>query len=135
MASLDPATRIAVIEELLEEQRRRPLTVIFSSHITGDLRRFCSHFAVLAQGLIAVVDRTGVLQRLVRVSVLGGESLLAALDLAFARHVRKPADGARIVILDSGSDLERLRAMASGGGLSCQVEDPDLEAVMSEWML
>ena len=133
IASLDPATRIAVIEELLEEQRRRPLTVIFSSHITGDLRRFCTHFAVLAGGRIAVMDRTEVLQRLVRVIVHGSESLLGGLDLSFARYVRKPAEGTRAVVLDGGAQIERLRAMLPSG-LTCQLEEPDLEAVMSEWM-
>ena len=48
IASLDPATRIAVIDELSNERKRRPLTVIFSSHLIGDLERFCSQFAVLA---------------------------------------------------------------------------------------
>lgn len=133
MASLDPATRIAVIEELLDEQRRRPLTVLFSSHITGDLRRFCSHFAVLAGGRIAVMERTEVLQRLARVTVRGSEVLLGGLDLSFARHVRKPVDGARAVILDDALEIERLRALLPNG-LTCQVEDPDLEAVLSEWM-
>lgn len=133
MASLDPATRIAVIEELLEEQRRRPLTVIFSSHITGDLRRFCSHFAVLAGGRIAVMDRTEVLQRLVRVTVHGSEVLLGRLDLSFARYVRKTADGMRALILDGGEEVERLRALLPGG-VACQAEESDLEAVLSEWM-
>ena len=57
MASLDPPTRIAVIEELLAEKCSRSLSVIFSSHITGDLQRFCSHFAVLVNGKIVVMDR------------------------------------------------------------------------------
>ena len=91
MASLDPATRIAVIEELLEEQR------------------------------------------LVRVIVHGSESLLGGLDLSFARYVRKPAEGTRAVVLDGGAQIERLRAMLPSG-LTCQLEEPDLEAVMSEWM-
>jgi ABC-2 type transport system ATP-binding protein len=59
ISSLDPPTRIAVIEELLAEQARRPLTVIFSSHITSDLMRLCSHFSVLAGGKIAVTMRSG----------------------------------------------------------------------------
>ena len=63
IASLDPATRLAVIEELTAERRRRSLTILFSSHITGDLRRLCSHFAVLAGGRIAVLERTDELER------------------------------------------------------------------------
>ncbi len=63
IASLDPATRLAVIEELAAERKHRSLTILFSSHITGDLRRLCSHFAVLAGGKIAVLERTDELER------------------------------------------------------------------------
>src|SRR5262249_46871123 len=56
IASLDPATRIAVIEELLAERERRALTVIFSSHLVGDLHRFCTHYAVMANGKIAMME-------------------------------------------------------------------------------
>jgi ABC-type dipeptide/oligopeptide/nickel transport system ATPase subunit len=44
IASIDPGTRLAMIDELLAQQRDRKLTTIVSSHITGDLRRFCSPF-------------------------------------------------------------------------------------------
>ena len=134
MASLDPATRIAVIEELLAEQRRRPLTVIFSSHITGDLRRFCTDFAVLAGGRIAVMDRTEALRRMVRVTISGDESVLAGLDLAFARCVRRPTAGMRTVILGDGVEVEDLRVRLARG-VTYEVDEPDLEAVLSEWML
>jgi ABC-2 type transport system ATP-binding protein len=35
IAALDPATRMAVIDELSSEHRARGVSVIFSSHITG----------------------------------------------------------------------------------------------------
>jgi ABC-2 type transport system ATP-binding protein len=56
IASLDPATRIAVIDELIREREHRTLTVLFSSHITGDLERLCSHLAVMADGQIVAFD-------------------------------------------------------------------------------
>ena len=62
IASLDPATRIAVIDELNAERNRRKLTILFSSHITGDLQRLCTHFAVLAKGKVALLETTDVLK-------------------------------------------------------------------------
>ncbi len=53
MAALDPGTRIAVIDTLRAERQLRPLSVIFSSHLIGDLTRFCTHLAILAGGRIA----------------------------------------------------------------------------------
>ena len=73
IASLDPGTRLAVIDELLAQQRDRRLTAIFSSHITGDLRRFCSHFAVLARGKIVLHERTAVLTEQLRTKSPGVE--------------------------------------------------------------
>ena len=132
IASLDPATRIAVIEELVAEQNRRALTVIFSSHITGDLQRFCSHFAVLANGKIAVLERTPVLQELARVIVQGEESLIATIKLSAFRYVRKSRDGERIVVVEPGQ-LEQLRLLLPAG-CSASAEPADLETVLSEWM-
>jgi len=73
IASIDPGTRLAVIDELLAQQRDRKLTTIVSSHITGDLRRFCSHFAVLSRGGIVLHESTDALAERLRASSPGVE--------------------------------------------------------------
>jgi ABC-2 type transport system ATP-binding protein len=73
IANIDPATRLAVIDELLAQQRERKLTTVVSSHITGDLRRFCSHFAVLARGGIVLHESTETLLARLRASNPGVE--------------------------------------------------------------
>lgn len=132
IASLDPATRIAVIEELVAEQSRRPLTVIFSSHITGDLRRFCSHFAVLAHGKIAILERTDALQEFVRVALEGPESLISTVKLDACHHVRKSRDGERVVVIHR-DQVEQL-SQSLPAGCSASVQSTDMETVLSEWM-
>jgi ABC-2 type transport system ATP-binding protein len=77
MASLDPATRLAVIDELRSEQQKRPLTMIFSSHLTGDLRRFCTHIAVLAGGKMAMIEMTSVLEERAQAASLDFEVMLS----------------------------------------------------------
>lgn len=132
MASLDPATRIAVIEELMAEKRRRSFTVIFSSHITGDLRRFCSHFAVLADGKLAVMERTSELENLQRSILEGDESLLAGTSFEACRHVRKARDGERIVVLHRDESEVFLKSLPPG--TRATHPPADLETTLSEWM-
>lgn len=130
IASLDPATRIAVIDELMNERARRPVTVVFSSHLVGDLERLCSKLAVLVDGKIAVMERVAWFKSLVRVTLEGDESALAQMP-APAALVRKVADGKRIALLE--------RDRLTGGTLSLPsirttVDEPDVEALASEWM-
>jgi hypothetical protein len=71
---------------------------------------------------------------MVRVTISGDESVLAGLDLSFAQHVRRPTVGMRIVILKDRAEVEDLGARLAKG-FTYQVDEPDLEAVLSEWML
>jgi ABC-2 type transport system ATP-binding protein len=132
IASLDPATRIAVIEELISEQRRRSFTVIFSSHITGDLRRFCSHFAVLADGKLAVMERTEQLNNLQRLVLEGDESRLAEPRFDSYRHVRKSRDGERVAVVHRDQLEACLQSMPPG--VAATQPPADLETTLSEWM-
>jgi ABC-2 type transport system ATP-binding protein len=81
IASLDPAARLAVIDELMTEHARRPLTVIFSSNLIGDLERLCSRFAVLAAGKIAVIEAVHWFKKLVRITLVGNEEVLSQLPI------------------------------------------------------
>jgi ABC-2 type transport system ATP-binding protein len=132
IASLDPATRLAVIDELISERARRGVTVIFSSHLIGDLERLCSQFAVLADGRIVVMENVAWFRQLVRANLEGEEELLAVLTVPSARLVRKSGQGKRTVVLER-SGLEHLeRAVPAGVRLT--VDEPDVETLSSEWM-
>jgi ABC-2 type transport system ATP-binding protein len=132
IASLDPATRIAVIDEIISERGRRPVSVIFSSHLIGDLKRLCSKLAVLAAGKIAVIEDVSWFNGLARVSLEGDEQALASLPISGASLVRKPADGRRIVIVDR-SAVERMAA-ALPSAVRITADEPDVETLTSEWM-
>ena len=131
IASIDPATRLAVIDELLAQREQRELTVIFSSHITGDLERFCSHFAVLANGKIAMSEPTSTIRALRRLTIEGEESKVAALSLGAAKHVRE-APGKRIVVVEESRRSELLASLPDD--VNVKSETRDLESVLSEWM-
>ena len=132
IASLDPATRIAVIDELVRMRERRSLTLIFSSHLIGDLERLCSKFAILVDGKVSVMNEVAWFRGLKRVRLQGDEETLEALELPPVTLVRRPHVGARVVVA-TPSQTESLRA-ALPPGVQMAVDEPDVEALASEWM-
>jgi ABC-2 type transport system ATP-binding protein len=132
IAALDPATRIQVIDELQRENQARGVTVLFSSHITGDLERLCDRFIVLAGGKIELDESTESCRALTKIRILGDEAKLRMIDWSDFRHVRKPGDGERVVV------IVRVQADALLGqlpaGVTASTEEDNLESVLSEWM-
>lgn len=47
LASLDPAARRSFLQELMTAAAAREMTIVFSSHLIGDLERVCDHLVVL----------------------------------------------------------------------------------------
>jgi ABC-2 type transport system ATP-binding protein len=132
IAALDPVTRMAVIDELMQEHRARGISIIFSSHITGDLERLCSRFVVLAGGKIALDESTESCRNLVRIDVAGSEELLGTVDWTDYRHVRKPREGDRAVVAFRDRAAELMARLPKE--LMATLVDNDLESVLSEWM-
>jgi ABC-2 type transport system ATP-binding protein len=132
IAALDPVTRMAVIEELMQEHRARGISIIFSSHITGDLERLCNRFVVLAGGKIALDESTESCRNLIRIDVAGREELLGTVDWIDYRHVRKPREGERAVIVFRNRAAELMARLPKE--LTATPLDNDLESVLSEWM-
>jgi ABC-2 type transport system ATP-binding protein len=132
IAALDPATRIAVIDELACEHQARDISVIFSSHITGDLQRLCSHFIVLAEGKVVFSEPAAICRSLIRIYVTGHEELLARTHFPECRRERKSREGERVLVC-SRDQSAAIDAQLPPGA-SARVEDDNFEAVMSEWM-
>ena len=132
IASLDPATRIAVVDELIRLRSERSLTLLFSSHITADLERLCTDFAILAKGRIAARGPIAEFRQLVRTKFEGDEASIELLSFESCRNVRKTKDGERIV-LAAEDVIDRIRSNLPNS-IRATVESPDLEATFSEWM-
>jgi ABC-2 type transport system ATP-binding protein len=132
IASLDPATRIAVIDELLAERSRRSMTLIFSSHLVGDLERLCTQFAVLASGRIAVLEDVRWFRGLVRARLEADEGTLADVSVPAAAIMRKSGEGRRVVLLEHAF-ADRLKTLLPAA-VSVSIDQPDLESAASEWM-
>ena len=132
IASLDPATRLAVIDELMSERVRRPVTILFSSHLIGDLERLCSKFAILVSGKIAVMDTVAWFKSLVRVGLEGDEPALFQATIPGAALIRKVADGRRIAIIERAGVTQLSETLPSTIRLT--TDHPDVETLASEWM-
>jgi ABC-2 type transport system ATP-binding protein len=132
MAALDPAGRLEVIEQLIAEQRSRPMSILISSHITHDLQRLCTRLAILHGGRIAMQASLQEFQQLARITVTGPEEVLAAFTFERARHVRSDGASGRRFIVDARNSAELLASLPAE--LRPITETPDLEAVVSEWM-
>jgi ABC-2 type transport system ATP-binding protein len=133
IAALDPATRMAVIEELTHEHRERGISVIFSSHITADLQRFCTRFIVLANETIALNETTEECRRLQRITVTGDEERLRELTFEHCKHVRKSRDGERVLVC-STDRVDALMAQLPPALAAAVDASEDLESIFSEWM-
>lgn len=132
MAALDPAGRLEVIEQLIAEQRRRPMSILISSHITQDLQRLCTQLAILHGGRIAMQAPLAKFQGLARVIVTGPEQALAAFSFERAYHVRSEAGSSRCFIIDAADSQAMLASLPTE--LQATPASQDLEAVVSEWM-
>lgn len=132
ISALDPATRIAVIDELDSERRTRGITIIFSSHITGDLERLCGRFVVLAGGTIVLdepIDRCRDFRRLV---IGGDEQALSTMDFSECRRARKTRDGERVIVIPRNL-VDEFRSSLSIG-TTMAAEDGTFDTLLSEWM-
>ena len=132
IASVDPLTRTAVIDELQRLRRERAVTLIFSSHIIGDLRRLCSEFAIVGRGKITALRPVEDFAGLERVIVAGPESVLAAFDFTSCQQMRKVEEGERVVLIRHGNADSWVSALPSA--LWVKSREQDLEMTVSEWM-
>jgi ABC-type multidrug transport system ATPase subunit len=120
------------VDELVRLRNERRLTLLFSSHITGDLARLCTDFAILAGGRIAALGPIDNFKQLVRTRVEGDEAALACLAFDGCRYVRKPKDGERMVLADQEASHRFLDSLPHS--VRAATQSSDLETVFSEWM-
>jgi ABC-2 type transport system ATP-binding protein len=132
LASLDPAIRMAVIEELQRLRAQAGMTLIIASHIVGDLHRLCSELAILTPERLAIRAPLGWFTGLSCLTLDGPESELAGFNLSAAVHARRSTDGQRVLLIPR----TELDAWRQGLPQSLRPGDPDsgLDRIVSEWM-
>lgn len=125
-SALDPLGRADVLQMIASLRGRT--TVVFSSHLLGDVERICDEVAVLDRGRLVVQGSVDELRRThggsttVRIAVTDGiERLRAALDTQpwCVRHAPVPKDdeAVDVVVSDLGAVREALPGLLAGLGL------------------
>jgi ABC-2 type transport system ATP-binding protein len=119
MSGLDPVGRKEVRDLILAE-RQAGRTILFSTHILGDVEMLCDHVTILRRGRLVV---SGALSELLRAEVQRTELTVLEAPEAFearwraAGHATHRAAG-RLVIDVTGSDAsQEILADALGSGL------------------
>jgi ABC-2 type transport system ATP-binding protein len=121
-SGLDPRARVE-LRELLRELRALGKTIVISSHILPELEELCTSVAIVDHGQVLVHGRVADIERrlrygaVLRVTVLGTDSALAAARDHFAADPRV----ASAAVLDSrvieigfrGDDEEAAQLLAS----------------------
>lgn len=130
-ASLDPVARrrfLAAVLELVD----RGATVLFSTHLAGDLQRVADRIALLSGGRIALdgpLDE--ILERTKRLRVNAGRPLPDSLPLEGLVSVTVRGNAASLCVHgDVAAAVERLRGEY---GAEVAVDDLDLEDLLVEW--
>jgi ABC-2 type transport system ATP-binding protein len=139
-SALDPLGRADVLT-MIGSLRGRT-TVLFSSHLLGDVERICDQVAVLDRGRLVVQGSVAELRRshggstTVRIAVTDGiGALVAAVEAEdwCVRHTPVPGDGQStdVVVSDLAAARQAVPGIVAGLGLGLRRFD-ELEASLEE---
>jgi len=121
MSGLDPFGRL-LVKDLLLEERARGKTVLFSSHILGDVEEVCDFAVILADGRVTasgpVRDLLGHGASAWEVSMRGaGAAVLEGVAPGRVRLVRAEGDVVRAQIRGEADPAAIQRAVVGAGGV------------------
>jgi ABC-2 type transport system ATP-binding protein len=134
VAGLDPLAREEFLEGVLATAPGEGRTVLFSSHILGDVERLADAIAILHEGRLLVHCRTDeLLTRTKRVRMVLGEGAPPAELLAGAICQRRQRSECVLTVVDLGR--ERIEQIAEKSGLKViEVQDIGLEEVFKDYV-
>lgn len=132
-SGLDPLMQSRVFEVLAEENRRG-VTIFFSSHVLGEVQRFCHRVAIIKEGRILEVEeveklRRGLFQKVRIVFRREGEAEAQARALDLPGVIHRTVSGRTADILFNGDVNDLVRRLAAHDLESLYLEEPPLEEV------
>jgi len=130
-ASLDPATRrrfLALVLEIVKDQNR---TILFSTHLTGDLERVADSVAILKDGVIDYAGRLDDLKDVVKkLKVLARRPLPGDLDVPGLLHVERH-DGEALLSV-RGVTARMVKELEARWDATIEIHDLNLEDIFVE---
>jgi ABC-2 type transport system ATP-binding protein len=126
-SGLDPVNQ-ELLEKLIQNERARGATILFSTHVMGHAERMCDHLSIIAKGQVrfegSVDDARAMLPMRARYVASSGHDQVRALLPSDAQAV---GDGWRFTVPQAGAESIVTRLIEAGhgiGGLS--IERPSL---------
>ena len=124
---LDPLMQQTFFD-LLKSENQRGATVLFSSHILGEVQRLCDRVAIIKEGKIVAIEAIDTLRKNSHVTVraeLAAPADAKLLKLPGITNLEKSASSLRFLYR---GDINQLTAMLAKLQLvNLSVEEPDLE--------
>ncbi|MDQ6418826.1 ABC transporter ATP-binding protein [Paenibacillus sp. LHD-117] len=132
-SGLDPLMQQRFFE-LLEEENRGGVTILFSSHILSEVQRLCDRVAIIKEGrLMALEKMSDLKENTYKRFKLQTASKVAAGAFAIPGVTEwKEAEGA-VTFLYKGNINEVTRRIAELDLLNMWVEEPDLEEIFMHY--
>ena len=129
-SGLDPLVQRSFLD-LLREENKRGVTILFSSHVLSEVQRICDRVAIIREGRIVSTQNIAELaaSAVKRVSIELSQGTVdpAALEQLGARDVS--CDGAYASFLFAGGANALVRALAGFDLVNVEIGEPSLEEV------
>lgn len=119
---------------LLEEERRQGASVLFSSHVLGDVKRLCDRVAIIREGVVEEIQPVETMEdkNNKRVTLAADESVLLELDALETLLIKYQEPGLREYFY-LGEIQELLQLLASVNIHNLTIEDPPLEEIFMHY--
>ena len=126
-SGLDPLMQRTFFD-LIQRENERGATVLFSSHILGEVQRICDRVAIIKEGRIVDLRSIGDLRKNSYKKVSFTSATPAeGFSLAGARQITQ--DGAQTSFLYNGEITALLQALAGLPLINADITEPDLEEI------
>lgn len=130
---LDPLMQ-ATFFDLMNEEHERGATIVFSSHILGEVQRLCHRVAIIKEGELVAVEQ---IDKLRKNSYLSISAEIAAHTTAHAFKLpgitNLVVEGSKVSFLYRGDVNDIVKVLSSMPLRSLSIEEPELEEIFMHY--
>lgn len=132
-SGLDPLMQKTFFD-LIREENRRGATILFSSHILGEVQRICDRVAIIKEGRIVAVQNIGELQQSAYKNVsFTVKNAVAPRDFAIPGAQNIQCSGAAVSFIFKGDVNRLLTEIAKYPLLNVDITEPSLEDIFMHY--
>lgn len=131
-SGLDPLVQNTFFE-ILEEERKKGVTIFFSSHILSEVQRMCDRVAIIKEGrLIKVETIENLTKNRIKNITLSLDSV-ENINIELSGIIKKELRGKNLTLLYSGDMKDLISAINKVSFKDVLIEEPSLEEVFMHY--